>query len=448
MIRLAFAVVVALLGAPALADTVQRAAPQSPAQVRLSFAPVVKKVAPAVVNVYASRVETMPHNPLFDDPIFRRFFGGEGSEDQRVQKALGSGVIVDPSGLVVTNHHVIEGMTEVKVALSDKREFEAQIVLRDPRSDLAVLKLKGGGNFPVLEIGDLDALEVGDFVIAIGDPFGVGQTVTQGIVSALARSRPGSAIWASSSRPTPPSIPATPAGRWLISTASWSASIPPSTRARAAACRNWLRHSRQHAQERHRRGARGRCDRQAAMARRRSAKPDQDIADNLGIDRPTGALVVTVADNGPSFDAGLKRGDVITAVDGQSVEDAESVGFRLGVKPLGGSTTLSVLRAGRTLSLPLKLAAAPEIPPRDALTIKSRSPFQGAEVLTCRLRWPRSFRSKAQPRASSSRRSATARPRLKSACKRATSSSPSTGRRSQRRGIWRRPAPNARGFGT
>ena len=107
----------------------------------------------------------------------------------------------------------------------------------------------------------------------------------------------------------------------------------------------------------------------------------KDIADNLGIDRPTGALVVTVADNGPSFDAGLKRGDVITAVDGQSVEDAESVGFRLGVKPLGGSTTLSVLRNGRTLSLPLKLAAAPEIPPRDALTIKSRSPFQGAEVM-------------------------------------------------------------------
>jgi Do/DeqQ family serine protease len=191
LIRLALAVVFALFAAPAFAETIQRAAPQGPAQVRLSFAPVVKKATPAVVNVYASRVETMPHNPLFDDPIFRRFFGGEGSQDQRVQKALGSGVIVDPSGLVVTNHHVIEGMTEVKVALSDKREFEAQIVLRDPCSDLAVLKLKGGGNFPVLEIGDSDALEVGDFVIAIGDPFGVGQTVTQGIVSALARTQTG-----------------------------------------------------------------------------------------------------------------------------------------------------------------------------------------------------------------------------------------------------------------
>ena len=108
-----------------------------------------------------------------------------------MSKALGSGVIVDPSGLVVTNYHVIEGMTEVKVALSDQREFEAEIVLRDPRTDLAVLRLKGGEDFPVLELGDSDALEVGDFVIAIGDPFGVGQTVTQGIVSALARTQVG-----------------------------------------------------------------------------------------------------------------------------------------------------------------------------------------------------------------------------------------------------------------
>src|SRR5271157_359615 len=184
LIRFAFAAMFALLCCSALADTAPRVVPQGAAQVRLSFAPVVKKVAPAVVNVYASRVESMPRNPLFDDPIFRRFFGG--GEGERVQKALGSGVIVDPSGLVVTNHHVIEGMTDVKVALADRREFEAEIVLRDPRTDLAVLRIKGGGNFPVLELGDSDALEVGDFVIAIGDPFGVGQTVTQGIVSALA----------------------------------------------------------------------------------------------------------------------------------------------------------------------------------------------------------------------------------------------------------------------
>ena len=245
-------------------------------------------------------------------------------------------MIVDSSGLVVTNYHVIEGMTEVKVALSDKREFEAQIVLRDPRTDLAVLRLKGGGNFPVLELGDSDALEVGDFVIAIGDPFGVGQTVTKASFRRLRAPRSGSATTASSSRPSRHQSRQFRRG---------------AGRSRRQAGRHQfrdlfalgrqhgdrLRHSRQHGQERHRRGAPRRRDRQRPWLGATLQSLTKDIADNLGIDRPTGALVVTVAGEGPAFDAGLKRGDVITAVDGQSVEDAESVGFRLAVKPLGGA---------------------------------------------------------------------------------------------------------------
>src|SRR5476649_768756 len=180
--------VFALLTAPALAQA-GKVAPQSPAEVHLSFAPVVKKAQPAVVNVYASRIEQRAQNPLLDDPIFRRFFGQ--GDNPRTSQSLGSGVIVDRSGLIVTNHHVIEGMTEVKVALSDHREFEARIVLRDPRTDLAVLKIKSDETFPMLELGDSDSIEVGDFVIAIGNPFGVGQTVTQGIISALARTQVG-----------------------------------------------------------------------------------------------------------------------------------------------------------------------------------------------------------------------------------------------------------------
>ncbi len=153
---------------------------------------MVKKAQPAVVNVYASRIEKRPKNPLFDDPFFERFFGGGGHPGGSTARSLGSGVIVDSSGLVVTNVHVIEGMTDVKVALSDKREFDADIVLRDERTDLAVLRLKGGGGpFPVVELGDSDAIEVGDIVLAIGDPFGVGQTVTHGIVSAVARTQAG-----------------------------------------------------------------------------------------------------------------------------------------------------------------------------------------------------------------------------------------------------------------
>ena len=383
MIRLAFVVifaVFAMAGATA-AETAQKIPPQSPAQVRLSFAPVVRKAAPAVVNVYASRVETMPRNPLFDDPIFRRFFGGGSEENRRVQQALGSGVIVDPSGLIVTNQHVIEGMMDVRVALADKREFEAEIVLRDPRTDLAVLRTKGGDNFPVLELGDSDALEVGDFVIAIGDPFGVGQTVTQGIVSALARTQIGSSDYGFFIQTDAAINPGNSGGALVdldgrlvgINSMIYSRSggsmglgfaIPVNMVKSVVAAakhggktvkRPWLGATLQNL--------------------------TKDIADTLGLQRPVGALVVDVAPKGPAAEAGLKRGDVIESVDGLSVDDAEGVGFRLGVKPLSGSAKLTVLREGRTLDLALRLVSAPEIPPRDALVIRGRSPFEGAEVM-------------------------------------------------------------------
>ena len=267
MARLALAVVLSFVLGPALAETAHKVAPRNPAEVHLSFAPVVKKVLPAVVNVYASRVETMPRNPFFDDPIFRRFFGGGGGEDSRVSKSLGSGVIVDPSGLVVTNYHVIEGMTEVKVALSDRREFEAQIVLRDPRTDLAVLRIKGGDNFPVLEFGDSDALEVGDFVIAVGDPFGVGQTVTQGIVSALARTQIGINDYGFFIQ-TDAAINPGNSGGALVDLDGKLVGINSAIYSRSGGSMGHrLRHSGQYGQGRGRRGAPRRHDGQAAVAR-------------------------------------------------------------------------------------------------------------------------------------------------------------------------------------
>src|SRR5690606_16177755 len=142
------------------------------------------RAAPAVVNVYAAKVVEQ-RNPFADDPIFRRFFGLPGMPREQVQRSLGSGVIVDAAGFVVTNNHVIEGATEVKVVLADKREFEAEIVLKETRTDLAVLKIKGARErFPTIEFGNSDELQVGDLVLAIGNPFSVGQTVTHGIVSA------------------------------------------------------------------------------------------------------------------------------------------------------------------------------------------------------------------------------------------------------------------------
>src|SRR6267143_1861007 len=190
-------VAITLLSVMALAGTVDRLAaqdrrvPASPADIRLSYAPIVQRVQPAVVNVYAAKV-VQNRNPLLDDPIFRRFFGVPGQQPEQMQRSLGSGVMVDPSGLVVTNNHVIEGADQVKVSLSDKREFEAEIVLKDSRTDLAVLRLKDAKEkFPTLDFANSDELLVGDVVLAIGNPFGVGQTVTHGIISALARTQVG-----------------------------------------------------------------------------------------------------------------------------------------------------------------------------------------------------------------------------------------------------------------
>src|SRR6187401_2099119 len=175
---------------PASAVAQERRVPMQ-SELRLSYAPVVQQVAPAVVNVYAAKV-VQNRNPLLDDPIFRRFFGVPGGLGNQVQRSLGSGVIVDAGGLIVTNNHVIEGADEVKVSLADKREFDASLVLKDPRTDLAILRIKDGRKrFPVLDFADSDALQVGDLVLAIGNPFGVGQTVTHGIVSALARTQVG-----------------------------------------------------------------------------------------------------------------------------------------------------------------------------------------------------------------------------------------------------------------
>src|SRR5882757_4626363 len=168
-----------------------RRASVSPNELKLSYAPIVQRVQPAVVNVYAAKV-IQNRNPLLDDPIFRRFFGAPGQQPEQMQRSLGSGVMVDPSGLVVTNNHVIEGADQVKVSLSDKREFEAEVVLKDSRTDLAVLRLKDTKEkFPTLDFSNSDELLVGDVVLAIGNPFGVGQTVTHGIISALARTQVG-----------------------------------------------------------------------------------------------------------------------------------------------------------------------------------------------------------------------------------------------------------------
>jgi Do/DeqQ family serine protease len=359
----------------------QRVVPRERGEVMLSYAPVVKRVAPAVVNVYASRIEQRPNNPLFDDPIFRQFFGGGGPPRGRVAQSLGSGVIVDASGLVVTNHHVIEGMTDVKVSLADKREFEAEIVLRDQRTDLAVLRIKGGSNFPVLELGDSDALEVGDFALAVGNPFGVGQTVTQGIVSALARTQVGISDFGFFIQTDAAINPGNSGGALVdlnarlvgINSAIYSRSggsmgigfaIPVNMVKVVIATakgggkivkRPWLGATLQ--------------------------SVSHEIAESLGLERSTGALVAEIVDRSPAAESGLKRGDIITSVDGQAVDDPEALGYRLATKPLGGVASLGVQRGGKSVIAPLKLQSAPETPPRETIKLTGNSPFAGATAM-------------------------------------------------------------------
>jgi Do/DeqQ family serine protease len=372
-----------LAGAPSSSAFAQdRQVPETRQQVSLSFAPVVKKSAPSVVNVYGARIERRPQNPFMDDPFFRRFFGdsGFGVPREQVQRSLGSGVIVDADGLVVTNNHVIDGMSEVKVALADKREFEATILLRDPRTDLAVLKIKAK-DLSALELADSDKVEIGDLSLAIGNPFGVGQTVTQGIISALARTQVGVGDAQSFIQTDAAINPGNSGGALVdihgrlvgINTAIFSRSggsvgigfaIPSSmvqvvvASAKAGAKtvrRPWF-------------GARL----QVLTA---------DVADGLGLDRPAGSVVASVVEKGPAAEGGLKRSDVILAVDGIAVDDPESFGYRFATRPLGGVTSLTVLRGGKRIVVPIKLSPAPETRPREPVKLSGRTPLSGLTVM-------------------------------------------------------------------
>lgn len=367
----------ALLSAkPLFADT-----PKTAAEMKSSFAPIVKKATPAVVNVYAARVQKGVRNPLLDDPFFQYFFGLEGgTAPDRVQRSTGSGVIVDSEGLVVTNQHVIEGMTEVKVALSDKREFDADIVLRDPKTDLAVLRLRGVHGLPVIELGNSDAIEVGDLVLAIGNPFGVGQTVTSGIISALSRSQVSSSDYQLFIQTDAAINPGNSGGALVdvsgrligINTAIYSktgASVGIGFAIPVNMVKVVVASARQGSK----------------IVRRpwfgaRMQPVTADLAESLGLERPVGAVIVSVVDKGPAADAGLKAGDVILALDGQPVDDADGFGFRLATKAIGDRAELKINRGGKVQTLTVRMDPAPEMIPRDQRVLVGRWPLSGAVI--------------------------------------------------------------------
>ena len=367
-----------VLAIPAQAQ--DRRVPSSAAELRLSYAPIVQRVQPAVVNVYAAKI-VQNRNPFLDDPIFRRFFGLQGGPQEQMQRSLGSGVMVDPSGLVVTNVHVIEGADQVKVSLSDKREFEAEIILKDSRSDLAVLRLKDAHEkFPTLDFANSDELLVGDVVLAIGNPFGVGQTVTHGIISALARTQVGVTDYQFFIQ-TDAAINPGNSGGALVDMTGRLAGINTAIYSRSGGSQgigfaipaNMVRVVVASAKS----GGKA-VKRPWLGAKLQAVTPE--IAESLGLRSPSGALVASVVANSPAGRAGLKSSDLITAIDGQAIDDPNAFDYRFATHPLGGTAQVDIQRGGKPYRVNVALESAPDTG-RDEITLKSRSPFQGATVV-------------------------------------------------------------------
>ena len=358
--------------------------PKSQSQVQLSFAPVVKATAPAVVNVYSKTLTTQDTQlGLFNDPFFRQFFGDRGNFSRlrrQVENSLGSGVIVDASGLIVTNNHVIRGGTDIRVVLADKREFEAKVLLADERSDLAVLKIDvGEEELAALQFGDSDNLEVGDLVLAIGNPFGVGQTVTSGIVSALARTQVGISDYQFFIQ-TDAAINPGNSGGALVNMAGELVGINTAIFSRSGGSigigfsipSNMVKTVVQSAES----GTKIQRPWSGADLQDVTA----DIAESLGFARPEGALVAGLHPESPLRTAGLKQGDVILALDGHPIENAKEFNYRVATSKIGQESIIEYQRGGKAHEASVKLVAAPETTDRSETLMEGNSPLQGMVV--------------------------------------------------------------------
>ncbi|MGO1161466.1 DegQ family serine endoprotease [Brucella sp. C7-11G] len=356
--------------------------PLSRGDMQLSFAPLVKQTAPAVVNVYAARQVQQRPSPFAGDPFFEQFFGKQfgGTGKPRTEQSLGSGVIVDSSGIIVTNNHVIKDADEIKVALSDGRQLESKVLLRDETTDLAVLKIEAKEKFPVVSLGNSDDVEVGDLVLAIGNPFAVGQTVTSGIVSAQSRTQVGVSDFDFFIQTDAAINPGNSGGGLIdmrgrligINTAIYSRSggsvgigfAIPSNMVRAVVDAALSGSTS--------------FERPFIGATFQNITPD--VAESLGMDKSFGVLVTAVTKGGPAEKAGLKVGDVVLSVQDVRADNIDVLGYRLSTAGIGNTVMLDIVRNGKDSKLPVKLAKEPEAKPQQKQTIKGDNPFEGAVV--------------------------------------------------------------------
>ncbi|WP_375696717.1 DegQ family serine endoprotease [Bartonella sp. AC70YNML] len=363
-------------------DHVYAHIPQTQTEITLSFAPLVKKTVPSVVNIYAAR-QIRARSPFEGDPFFEQFFGRfQNKFPVRKQSSLGSGVIVDARGLIVTNYHVIKDASEIKVAFSDGREFESKVVLKDEATDIAILEVKEkDAQFPVLSLGNSDAVEVGDLVLAIGNPFGVGQTVTSGIVSAQARTRVGISDFDFFIQTDAAINPGNSGGALIdmkgqligINTAIYSRS-GGSVGIGFAIPVNLVKVMLDTVK----RGGKYFVPPYIG-ASFQNVTPD--IAGGLGLERPYGALIIEVIKDSPAEKAGLKVGDVILSVQGVRVDSPDSLGYRLMTADVEHSLALEYLRSGKILKTQITVSSISETAFLKSEKITGDSPLAGAEVL-------------------------------------------------------------------
>ncbi|SEK60543.1 Do family serine endopeptidase [Halomonas daqiaonensis] len=344
------------------APEVRQAEPLTRQQGRTSYAQAVERAAPAVVNIYSSRVVEREEHPLMSDPFFRQFFGDNLPSRQRMLSSLGSGVIVSDDGYVLTNHHVIRGADQIQVALRDGRETLAEVIGTDPESDLAVLRIELE-SLPVMELTDTTRVAVGDIALAIGNPFGVGQTVTMGIISATGRSHLGLNAYEDFIQTDAAINPGNSGGALVnaegalvgINTAIFSRSggsqgigfaIP------ANLARNILEELVTHG-----RVIRGWMGVEAQEL-------NQELAASFGLQTPSGVIIAGVVPGGPADRAGLQPGDVLLEVDGRPVLDPRRTMSDIAAMAPGTRLPLTVVRGGERREITIELGERPTPEPR------------------------------------------------------------------------------------
>lgn len=378
MIRVFLPIVMLLMSHGAMAET---RVPSSKAEISMGFAPVVKRAAPAVVNIYAKIITSGQPNPFFSDPFFQDFFGGFGTPQPRVQNSLGSGVILSDDGYVVSNYHVVGMASEIQVVTSDRREYSATVVLGDEESDIAILRLDEVEDLPSVSLRDSDHVEVGELVLAIGNPFGVGQTVSSGIVSGLARS--GAATGKARGYFLQTDAPINPgnSGGALIDVNGDLIGINTSILSRSGGSngigfaipanlvREFLRQARD--------GNEYFVRPWAGIA---GQPVNADIADSLGLEIPEGVVISDMHMVSPLAEAGFRVGDVVTHVDGRPVNSPSEMMFRMSVTGIGGVSSMTRLRDGERGELSVEMIEAPDEPPADEITLGEQTVLPGLVV--------------------------------------------------------------------